>query len=160
MQSPININYKMPKSALRVLKKKILDNRILYKIEWSNGSISYEPFSNLEEEVSLLVERWEIARQVPIQKKISKEVSEKTQNRDRPRSISKPKPSSQLIKPKKEPVSRPDLSRDPPEKINDILFVVRPPKRHTGHLPRPSEPCEIYDMRKRSSGTIEFYVRF
>lgn len=65
----------MSKRALRVIKRKILDNKILYKIEWSNGSISYEPFSNLEEEVSLLVEQWEIARSAPINKKISKEVS-------------------------------------------------------------------------------------
>lgn len=45
----------MPKHAIRVIKKKFTSKSIVYKIEWSNGSISYEPFTEIEPELLPLI---------------------------------------------------------------------------------------------------------
>ena len=41
----------MAKKFTCILKKKIKDRRILYKIEWSNGSISYEPLIEMDTDI-------------------------------------------------------------------------------------------------------------
>jgi hypothetical protein len=49
-----------PKKFNSIIKKKIKDKRILYKIEWTNGAISYEPFTELDYELLKHVEKWEL----------------------------------------------------------------------------------------------------
>ena len=52
----------MAKKPIRVLKKKFADKFLFYKIEWSNGSISYEPLREMNEEMLIMVEKWEIKK--------------------------------------------------------------------------------------------------
>ena len=50
----------MVKKPVAVVKKKFSNKFLLYKIEWSNGSISYEPLREMDEDLLILVERWEL----------------------------------------------------------------------------------------------------
>lgn len=43
-----------------IIKKRVGHRRILYKVKWSNGSISYEPLRTMEAEMLQIVEQWEI----------------------------------------------------------------------------------------------------
>jgi hypothetical protein len=49
-----------PKKFSRILKRKIKDQRVLYKIEWNNGSISYEPLVEFDSEMLRHLEKWEV----------------------------------------------------------------------------------------------------
>jgi hypothetical protein len=50
----------MTKRFVSIIKKKIKDSRILYKVEWSNGSVSYEPLLEMDHELLKKVQAWEI----------------------------------------------------------------------------------------------------
>jgi hypothetical protein len=50
------------KYPTKILKKKVTQRAILYKVVWSNGSYSYEPLVSMEEDLLVLVQRWEIYR--------------------------------------------------------------------------------------------------
>ncbi len=50
----------MPKQAVRILKKKMTPKNILYKIEWSNGCISYEPFTEIGSDLLPLIQAFEL----------------------------------------------------------------------------------------------------
>jgi len=45
----------MPKQPVRIIKKKMTSKHILYKVEWSNGCTSYEPFTELGAEMLPLI---------------------------------------------------------------------------------------------------------
>lgn len=45
----------MARVPVKVLKKKITSKNILYKMEWENGSITYEPLADLTPQMMPLI---------------------------------------------------------------------------------------------------------
>lgn len=73
----------MPKHALRIVKKKITPKSILYKIEWSNGCISYEPFTEIGPDLLPLIQAFELNSSKGGSDKPTNDNKEKEKERDK-----------------------------------------------------------------------------
>ncbi|CAD8059418.1 unnamed protein product [Paramecium sonneborni] len=146
------------KHPIELLKKKVNADSISYKFKWSNNSVSIEPFTQLTQEMLVLVNNYELKQlgYDPQEPKPSKHIKLDSQN------------TKCIEEQKKEgrPSERSDKILDKtPEKqkqskdSDSIQTNINSASNSIAHKPRKSKNCQVKSVR-HNDGKIEFLVSF
>ncbi|CAD8056480.1 unnamed protein product [Paramecium sonneborni] len=144
------------KHPIELLKKKVNADSISYKFKWNNNSVSIEPFTQLTQEMLILVNNYEL-RQLgydPQEPKPSKHIKQDTENGKQLEEKRERRHSEKSDKTLDKPSQKQKQSKDTDSiqaNINSVSI--------TSHKPRKSKPCQVKSV-KHDNGKIEFLVCF